>query len=126
MNTNIFNEHFLVLFMLMHILSYEGAINFVPEVPTYALRIFSTNQDPKELVNSPNWIHIARYTFDEETPLEYLSCLDEATGKPLLPTTLFTRETAGDIIREFIPFRNSCESLLIHCVGGHYRSKGVG
>jgi predicted protein tyrosine phosphatase len=113
--------------MEMHIFSYDEAIRFVPKVPTYAIRIFSTAQEKRqELVLSENWIHIARYTFDEETKREYLAGLDEETGQSILPTTLFTPEIAREVIGEFIPFRDSCESMLVHCVGGCCRSKSVG
>jgi len=110
--------------MKIQICSYREALKFSPLVPTYAIRIFSTNQKPIGLINSPNWVHIAAYTFDEESLEEYLSFSEEE--KKAIPVTLFTETTAKNILEDFIKFKDCCESMLVHCVTGVNRSKAIG
>ena len=95
------------------------AMEHVPQVPTYAIRIQHANPDAFDLrifgnLNSnPLYRHIHEYRFDDCSPSEV------GRGKAL------EDETAAQIIRDFESGRRNCENLLVHCTRGKNRSPAV-
>lgn len=101
--------------MDLHILDSSGAEHFQPTKPTYAIRISLDGQTPfKELQNSPWYVKIAEYTFDDNYP----GCKQGAVT--------LTPEMADTLVRDFAQFKDSIGALLVHCGQGKNRSPAVG
>jgi len=110
--------------MRIKIFPLEEALKFVPENKTYAIRIFSTEQKPSKLIVSQNYIHIAKYIFDEDSK-ESVERFEKRLGPVDLPTTFFTEEIAKPMIGGYMKHQKNIETLLIHCVAGISRSGAI-
>jgi predicted protein tyrosine phosphatase len=108
----------------IHILSLEEALSFIPDEPTYAIRISSPydNNTQYPLMESPHYRAVHHYLFDDMwpgMPEDFYSYLLEEQYKP------FTTETAHQIIDDFSRVVDSIDSLLVHCQYGLNRSPAV-
>ena len=98
------------------------AIEYQPEVPTYALSIFSSDQKDdalweKPLVESPSYIQKRKYYFDDNHPR------DLRWDRTLI---ILDENLAERIIQEFATDKDRCEALLVHCTRGKNRSPAIG
>jgi len=113
--------------MKIHILSAEKAKLYIPEKRIYAIRIFSGNRngdcDYGKLVNSPNYVQIKEYYFDDVLQGYSADDVEEGTGEDIYP---INNGLANQILGDFRDNRNSIEELLIHCRAGESRSPAVG
>ncbi|MDO8660508.1 MAG: hypothetical protein Q7K43_01340 [Candidatus Woesearchaeota archaeon] len=100
-----------------------SALEFVPKIPTYVIRVWSEFQPPAErerysLQSNPNFKVIREYTFDDISP-DYPH--QDFSGKG----TLFTSSIAERVIKDFEKDHIDCEALLVHCLLGRNRSPAV-
>ncbi len=102
--------------MELLIMSLWDAAEHKPEKNTCALRIFSSYETfKKPLQNSPFYVNIFEYIFDDVEPW-YAKEND----------VLFDTDMAKKLITDFDKNREKCESLLVHCGRGINRSPAVG
>ncbi len=101
------------------IMSYWEAIEYLPEKPTYALRIFPSwgkEYNKKSLKDSPFYLFVVEYTFDDLGPSDSIKERD----------VLFNKNLAEMIINDLDKNKLGIENLLIHCNLGKNRSPAVG
>ncbi len=102
--------------MDLHILGLFEAIKFQPTKPTYAIRLVSGKNYPEErkpLFDSPFYLGIRFYQFDDITP---------SVGRGIL----FTEKMAGEMLEDFIRQRLYVDALVVNCFHGENRSPAVG
>ncbi|MBI3623053.1 hypothetical protein HY212_03160 [Candidatus Pacearchaeota archaeon] len=93
------------------------ALNFQPSKPTYAIRIkgFTDIELFKKgypsLKESPNWIRISEYMFEDVQDSNRAGNL--------------TNDLAQRIVKDFKEYKDKCEALFVHCFRGQNRSPAV-
>jgi|SRR3989344_2984952 len=105
--------------MDIHILDFTSSLNFIPNKPTYALRIFNVTgpQDfVHELLYSENWIRIVNCYFHDTNPEE---------AKRLCFSHFLEIDYARKMVRDFARYKDRCEAVMIHCMAGMNRSPAV-
>lgn len=109
--------------MKIHILGAEKAKQHIPKKRIYAIRIFSGNRigdcDYGKLVNSPNYIQIKEYYFDDIDLKPGEEEFKEEKGED---NYLLNDRIAKQMLGDFRDNLNSIEELLIHCREGKSRS----
>ena len=101
--------------MDLHILSLPDAIEFLPDKPTYAIRIFSSWDNQRKirpLQSSELYTSINQYVFDDN---------DRAEVGPIW----FDKGLAKKIMEDFKENKSSAEALLVHCSIGKNRSPAI-
>jgi len=102
--------------MNIRIRGYEEAEHFVPDEPTYAIRIFNSPGMSSvrygNLQKSENYVAIKEYTFDDIG-------LNSKEGIP------FNRCIARQIVEDFQREGFSSSGLIVHCTQGLSRSPAV-
>lgn len=101
-------------------MSLESAVSHQPDKKTYVIRIGSeryTYSVEEPLKDSPFYVHIAKYLFDDVGPM---SVHYHPENK------LISEETAGQIITDFSHYKDNIDCLLVHGMHGRNRSPAVG
>lgn len=112
--------------MKLEILGGFEARNYVPKDKTYVSRIFTpfpsqlkgSSLEEFSLKISPNYIHIAEYVFSDTWP-EMFKIMNNRHD------ILFNKEIAKNMLSDFLNFKSSCETFLVHCSQGKNRSPAV-
>ncbi len=103
-------------------MSREDARVHVPDINTYAIRIFSKfnlfNLYDAQLIESPFYKVIKQYVFDDIEP-------GRSFSSKVMPNVLFNENIAQRILNDFQTQRGGIEALLVHCTFGKNRSPAV-
>ncbi len=104
-------------------LSLDDAMDFVPTVPTYAIRIngygrMNWDYEKFKLQESGLWVAVNEYVFDD---------IDKGVFTGLRPGEgkAIDEETANRVVSDFIPYHKTVQALLVHCMRGKNRSSGL-
>ncbi|MFH1275835.1 MAG: hypothetical protein ABIH82_01880 [Candidatus Woesearchaeota archaeon] len=117
--------------MVIHILGHRSALNFVPGVETYALRIFDTYgrnsaHKKKNKLQQSGLFTIREYTFDDLDLIAELSFHPEHALSYLgSKRVLLDEKQAAKIIQDFQEHKDKCIDLLVHCTQGISRSPAI-
>lgn len=99
--------------MDLHILSLDVAEKFVPDKPTYALRIFSSRRTYEPLPANPLYLRISEYIFDDNV------------GPFQAGPISITDDIAREMVIDFAKYRDQVSALLVQCDRGINRSPAV-
>lgn len=100
--------------MDLHIFWSDEASKFLPDKPTYAVRIFMSGlKEMPKLQESPHYLAIQEYTFDDND------------GPLRAGPVSITPEIAESIVLDFAQYRDRVSALLVHCSKGINRSPAV-
>lgn len=110
----------------------EYAADYVPNVPTLAIRIFGSETAGKGKTLypplKPGYKRVLEYSFDDIDLQEGQTLEQWAKGAGLDPKTLvqFDERMARQILTDFARCYGDAEAVLIHCYAGASRSPAVG
>lgn len=100
--------------MDLHIFWSDEASKFLPDKPTYAVRIFMSGlKEMPKLQENPHYLAIQEYTFDDNDGMFQVGPLS------------ITPEIAEHIVLDFAKYRDRVSALLVHCSRGRNRSPSV-
>lgn len=97
-------------------MSVMDAVEYVPDKPTYAIRIYSSfHPEIMEfpLISDPLYRKIAEYVFDDNDKFFQ-------AGRVTIDSNL-----ARSIVTDFSTYRDKVQALLVHCTMGKNRSPAV-
>jgi len=116
--------------MNIRVMGYRRAMQHEPAVPTLAIRIFDSPPDaensPKNALRSSGLYSVLPYTFDD---LDITEMLKNDPDTDLIRLrqkyTVFDRQLARRVIKEFRMEMQGKLELLVHCTMGASRSPAV-
>lgn len=117
--------------MQLHIMGYQEAQKFVPEVRTAAIRIYGSTRDDNmgygRLNLKGNWVGEKRVIFDHLRDMSAGQLEAAAVREAVAREAFFSSAKAESVIkwvREVIDERNP-EAILVHCRAGLNRSPAI-
>jgi predicted protein tyrosine phosphatase len=105
--------------MDLKVLGCVGAVYFVPDRPTYAIRLYSSKAgdwQKTSLQGSAFYLRVAEYVFDDNEMYPF-----RMENGPVW----ITDDIASRIIDDFSEHVSAVDCLLVHCIRGKNRSPAV-
>lgn len=111
--------------MKIKILNHNEAEKFVPSDRTYAIRIGSPGIIFEQLVDSPLYVRVNEYIFNDRYPRSYPLRRFITSLRYIDRIKIFEEKIAKSILNDFKQSGIDSDTLLVHCRHGGGRSPAV-